>query len=547
MSKEVELKLRLPSSKARQIATHPALAGHLAEKNRLFNTYYDTPERELSQRGIALRLRRKGWAVWLMTVKGGESGEGGSGAESGEGCKGAESGEACKGAESGEGCNGAESGAGGLARRSEWEAPTQPGVFDFSIVTKPGLRAFLESRQAELQPVFTTDFTRTSWTIERAGAIVEIALDRGKITEGLAEGEARKPRHQSLCELELELLDGKTPDALFELAIELAADIPLHPEIASKAERGFVLADQSLRLPVKALASSVDAAQSPADAFRAIALTCLLQLQKNEAGAIAGDNPEYVHQARVAIRRLRSAFRLFAPALAPAFIDVYAPRWSKLAHQLGGARDWDVFLTETLAPLEEAFPGDPDLAVLRARGEAAKAKVQVSAGKALTQTQYSQLLLAFAAALFRVEPPTIALPGKKKSVLRKFAKRRLAKRGAMIEALLAEHGKMNAERRHELRIAFKKLRYALDFFAPILPRKRLEKYQASLAQIQDLLGNLNDQVTASRLIREIHLKSHPKGEPAPLTRGWIAGRTQLLLLALSSELRKFAALKQPWA
>ena len=513
MSKEIELKLRLSPSKARQIATHPALAGHLAEKNRLFNTYYDTPERELSQRGIALRLRRKGWAVWLMTVKGG----------------------------------GDEGGAGGLAQRSEWEAPTQPGVFDFGIVTKPELRSFLVSRQSSLQAVFTTDFTRTTWTIERAGAIVEVALDRGKITEGLAEGDARKARSENLCELELELLDGQSPDVLFELAIALASDIPLHPEIASKAERGFVLADQSSRQPVKAFASPVEAAQSPVDAFRAIALSCLLQLQKNEAGAIAGDDPEYVHQARVAIRRLRSAFKLFAPVLAPAFIEVYSPRWSKLASQLGGARDWDVFLAETLAPLEEAFPDDPDLAVLRARGEAAKAKLQASAGKALTQTLYSQLLLAFAAALFRVEPPTIALPGKKKNDLRKFARRRLAKRGAMIDALVAEHGKMDAERRHELRIAFKKLRYALEFFAPILPRKGLANYQASLSRIQDLLGTLNDQVTASRLIREIHAKSHPKGKPAPLTRGWIAGRTQLLLAALTSELRKFVALKKPWA
>jgi len=510
MSKEVELKLRLPPAKARQILSHPALAGHLAQKNHLFNTYYDTPECDLSRRGIALRLRRKGWTIWLMTVKGGDSG------------------------------------AGGLAQRSEWEAPTQPGVFDFSIVTQSELREFLEAQQARLQPVFTTDFTRTSWTIERSGSVVEVALDRGKIIAGeRVEGGigAGKPARETLCELELELLDGQSPDALFELAIELAIDVPLHPEIVSKAERGYALTDQTLRQPVKGFASPVSRTQSPAEAFRSIALSCLLQLQRNEKGAIAGDNPEYVHQARVAIRRLRSAFKLFEPVLLPAFIDVYSPRWRELASQLGGARDWDVFLDETLAPLEEAFPNDPDLAILRARGEAAKAKAQASAGKALTQTLYSQLLLAFAAALFRVEPPTIAVSSKLSNLtLRKFARRRLSKRMAMIEAVVAEHGKMNAERRHDLRIAFKKLRYALEFFAPILPPKSLAVYQASLSRIQDLLGTLNDQVTASRLIKQMH----PKGEPDPLTRGWIAGRTQLMVIALGSELRKFGALKKPW-
>ena len=68
-----------------------------------------------------------------------------------------------------------------------------------------------------------------------------------------------------------------------------------------------------------------------------------------------------------------------------------------------------------------------------------------------------------------------------------------------------------------------------------------------LVEEKQRLGTLNDQVTASRLIREIHAKSHPKGKPAPLTRGWIAGRTQLLLAALTSELRKFVTLKKPWA
>src|SRR5664279_1700720 len=99
MAKEIELKLRLPPAQARRLLAHPLLSGQRPQKYRLLNTYYDTPELDLCKRGIALRLRRKGWAVWLMTVKGGDGG------------------------------------AGGLAQRREWEAPTQPGVFDFGIVT----------------------------------------------------------------------------------------------------------------------------------------------------------------------------------------------------------------------------------------------------------------------------------------------------------------------------------------------------------------------------------------------------------------------------
>ncbi|MFZ4539978.1 CHAD domain-containing protein [Propionivibrio sp.] len=304
-----------------------------------------------------------------------------------------------------------------------------------------------------------------------------------------------------------------------------------------------MLADGSFAQPVKAIGSLVTKDMSPVEAFRSIALSCLVQLQRNEAGAIFEKNPEYVHQARVAIRRLRSAFNLFSPVLAPAFVEDFSPRWRELARGLGSARDWDVFLTETLAPLEEAFPDEDDLVVLRAKGEASKDEAQISVGTTLTQKAYSQLLLTFSAALFSVKRATIDDSKKLSGLsLRKFARRRLQKRAAMVDGLVSEHGKMNAEHRHELRIAFKKLRYALDFFTPILPPKRLTVYQNSLTTIQDLLGTLNDQTTASRLIGKLH----PKGEPESLIRGWIAGRTQLLIKALSSELSRFVAIRNPW-
>lgn len=509
MPVETELKLRLPSSQAALLASHPLLQGVVAHRCRLFNTYYDTPDLDLAAHRIALRLRRKGRSTWLMTVKGGDSG------------------------------------AGGLAQRNEWEAPTEPGVFDFGIVTDPDLRDLLESCRATLQPLFTTDFTRTSWLLRRGEAAVEIAFDRGRIGAGSSASGASAigTKREMICELELELVEGTSSDVLFDIAIELAADVRLHPEVSSKAERGYALALGAASPPAKAFASPVCKDMSPDDAFRSIALASVLQLQRNEAGAVAGEDPEYVHQARVAIRRLRSAFRLFSPVLTEAFIEVYSPRWRDLAKSLGDARDWDVFLSETLAPLEEAFPGDHDLRILRERSEAAKAKARKVAGVALGQNEYSRLLLAFSAALLRGEPPTIAAHRKAVSgSLRKFVAKRLQKRVAAIDRLTNGPGKMNAERWHKLRIEFKKLRYAVEFFSPLMSGKRLVAYQTALAAIQDQLGRLNDQATASRLIRDIH----PKGEPDPLTQGWIAGRTDLLISSLNDELRRFAARKKPW-
>ena len=72
MPKEIELKLRLSTAQAKRLASQPSLAGIKPQRFRLFNTYYDTPRFDLCQRGIALRLRRKGADIWLMTVKGGD-------------------------------------------------------------------------------------------------------------------------------------------------------------------------------------------------------------------------------------------------------------------------------------------------------------------------------------------------------------------------------------------------------------------------------------------------------------------------------------------
>lgn len=505
MSIETELKLRMAPSQARRISVHPALVEAPVRTIKLFNTYFDTPDFELRNRGVALRLRRKGESEWVMTVKGGASG------------------------------------AGGLAQRNEWEVPTQPGFFRFEVVTDDSLRAFLLDRADSLCPVFSTDFIRKAWTVTRPGGTVEVALDRGRIDAVAVNGGASLS--ESLCEVELELIEGSSTDVLFNLAIELASKLHLHPEIVSKAERGFALVSGAGAPPTKASAVCLTRDVPPVDAFRSIALSCLVHLQRNEAGAVAGADTECVHQVRVAIRRLRSALKLFSPVLSANFVDVYSPRWCELANRLGSARDWDVFLSETLATLEAAFPRDPDLAELILRSQRKKAVAQRKAGAVLTEKKYSQLILAFSAALLRIEPPTIAQTKATAGVgLRKFARKALRKRFALIEKSLGGFEKSSPRRMHDLRIAFKRLRYALEFFAPIFPGKRLLRYLALLTEIQDILGQINDQTTASRLIRAMH----PKRKPNPLTRGWIAGRVELLGKALVIEIRRLTEAKKPW-
>jgi triphosphatase len=132
---------------------------------------------------------------------------------------------------------------GGLAQRSEWEARVSPASSIFPTSTTRSCAAF-SKRRRPTSPVFTTDFTRSFWLLTpQEGTRIEVALDRGKIVAG--------ERQETICEVELELLEGDVAD-LFSAALALQAELPLHPEGASKAERGYRLARPAALAPVKA-------------------------------------------------------------------------------------------------------------------------------------------------------------------------------------------------------------------------------------------------------------------------------------------------------
>lgn len=485
MATEIELKLSLPASAARKLSAHPILRGLPHRRQRLENTYYDTPQLDLLAELVAVRRRKKG-GEWLLTVKS------------------------------------AEPASGGLACRSEWERPAHPDDLDLTMVDNAPLRRRLESHATALTPVFTTHFIRTAWQLDFAGARIEVALDRGHI-----ESAGRKA---VICEIELELLSGEV-SGLFALARALQQDLPLHPSTVSKAERGYALFRDAPLLPCKAklaaLAGDVDALS----AFRQMALNCLDQLQRNEAGLRRGDNPEFLHQARVALRRLRSCLKLFAPVLPTDFVRIYGNAWRQFAHSLNEARDWDVFEGETLPALCASFPADAGLQRLSVacRREAQRARRLAAAQFA--DPAYSRLLLDFGAALQ-------TLPASSAPDLAQLSRERLQRRARQARRLAKRLHELESAERHHLRISFKKLRYTLEF-AP--PGKGRKAYLKTLARLQEELGRINDQVSAARLLERLL----PNARPG-LAHGWIAGRQALLAAELPNAIKLWMAQPAPW-
>ena len=201
MADETELKLSLSAQDLPRLLSHPLLATPAAPQ-RLFNTYFDTPDLALKGRRMAVRERLAG-ETWLLTVKT------------------------------------AGSSTGGLSRRQEWEGPTTPGALDFAaLVDDAALAAELMALRPQLQPLFATDFERQRWVLPHGGARIEVALDQGRIHV------PGTPFTEALLELELELLDGPEA-ALLALAQALRqtphGPVRLAPSDASKAQRGLAL------------------------------------------------------------------------------------------------------------------------------------------------------------------------------------------------------------------------------------------------------------------------------------------------------------------
>lgn len=475
MPQETELKLELHPEDLPRLLAHPLLSVAAPRRERLFNTYFDTSTLALRAQRMAVRERRAGRRTLLTVKTAGTS-------------------------------------VGGLSRRGEWEAACRPGRFDFAaLLGDDALAQQLLSVAWQLVPVFRTDFTRRSWTLAHGGAVVELALDQGAITTGNAEGKHR----QAILELELELLSGPV-DALLDLAHTLALGpsgqaaqgLRLLPAQRSKAERGYALFTGERLSPTKAEPLVLDAQMSPVTAFQAAALSCLTHLQANEAGVLqplpddALPDPEFVHQARVALRRLRTGLHLFRAHLPRRFVAHWAAVWKGLAGRLGDARNWDVFVTERLpAWRSEPVPGVPVAPAEQALLDWVQGRRRAAhwrAAQALGESGHALHLLAFTRAL-------LALPtdGEPAQGLSDWARDSLRRRHAALRQEARRARRLGPEGRHELRIVLKKLRYAQDFLASVLPPRRLERSTEALVAAQELLGRLNDLSTAQTLLADV--------------------------------------------
>ncbi|MBK6854577.1 MAG: CYTH and CHAD domain-containing protein [Burkholderiales bacterium] len=480
---EIELKFQIPVPA--RAAVRRGVATPAAQVTRLRARYYDTPDGHLARAGVAPRLRLEG-DVWVQTLKAPGSGP----------------------------------------QRLEHEVVLAETGDDVHLdparhaghAAGDRLSAALDGRADQLMLRFETDVQRCHRLMRCEGASIEVALDVGQIRAGDAV--------LDLHEIEFELKSGAL-QGLFVLAQRWQQRHGLWLDTRSKAERGdLLLRGLGASPPASARQPLLREAMSPDQALRLMVGACLDQVLPN-ASAVAGGvgEPEHLHQARVGLRRLRTALRVFG-----AWSDAMQGQWpaqaAALFARLGAARDRDVLVAALLPQLRQA--GAPagleiDTAAAADVDDAAAALREPAAGALWIE------LMSFAhgspagpATDAPFDLSRLALP------LVDRLQRRLH-----VDA--SNFGALDDVQRHTTRKRLKRLRYALELVGSLCRPKALRRSLKRLQPAQAALGDYNDLVVAAEFCQ-----AWADREPhAWFVVGWCAAKQTQALSHATAVLAEF--------
>lgn len=483
MEKEVELKLEMTGEAADQIEASGLLVGD-PKITQQKSIYFDTPDGKLRKAGLSLRIRESD-GKRIQTVK------------------------AHRGS------------AAGLFARSEWEQSVNDDVPILCDSTP--IRALLGEATDAITSVFEVRIDRYTWLMNEGGTSIELVLDRGEAV--VCE------RRSSICEIELELKSG-VPAALFALARRIDAAAPARLGVLTKAERGHRLTEL-LETAAKAEPVKLSDHISTQEAFRTVVNSCVRHFRLNEAIFLLDRNAAALHQSRVAIRRLRSAFSIFKPMIGSTGADLREGfRW--LSSELGDARNLDVLL-------ERAGPGQLRDRIIVAREIAYDRVCEV-----LSSPRVRLLMLDFAEwAAGDTWAGSIVGDANSEKSARKFAIKALNRFRRKVKKDGRDLANADDRARHILRKDAKKLRYAAEFFASLFDRKgqkrHYKRFVRALQSLQDQLGSLNDLATAPAVLEKLGMTNDVDAREL-----LVSGKKKKLLRAAEKAHNKLTDIKRFW-
>jgi len=444
---EVELKFDLDGATAAQIGRHNLLSGAGRRTQRQESIYFDTANGDVRNAGYSLRVRRVG-KRFIQTAK----------------------------------VNGR---AAGLFDRREWEARVGRLAPDPQTLKQTPLGEI----DGLLQSVAQYEVNRTLWQVDRRTGRVEVSLDCGTVSAG---GPA-----VPFYELELELKGAKKA-RLFEIAKELGRDMPLQIGVLSKADRGLMVAQGSWGHAQKAAAIAINKDMAAGQVFVATIHECIRHLRLNHAALVAERDPEALHQARVALRRLRTSFALFRPAIRRNMTEPFRRDLHELGLPLGEARNLDVFLARRAGQI-----GVSDRRRLRLAQAEAYDHVLETLNGHHCRDYLLELLEWTASDAWQKRIASVPIGKSASKWLDAFWDKIFEKRK---ELLILDDKQL-----HRLRIRIKRMRYAVEFLAPLYTKKHVGKFISAIGEIQDALGALNDDIVSRQIASDLGVGEPCKG------------------------------------
>ncbi len=390
-----------------------------------------------------------------------------------------------------------------------------------------------------LRSVFVTEVDRTTVRLKARGAEVALDVDQGVIR---VENNGHS-RVEPICEAELRLVSGD-PARMMELALQVCETYDATLTHVSKAERGYALARPALKpRPRKATLVALTPDLTVGESFRTVVDGALEHLFENRVPVLRG-HPGGVHQSRVAMRRLRAALRAFKGVLPYDKRKAFNSELRWFQGRLAPARDWHVFLDETLPLISKANPDAGDhIEKLRRLAREERRRATHEAVEYLESKRYARLVLKFQTWLAELEDE---IPSREfNRPLVPFAEVVLRKTHRDLIRETRPLARLPGEDVHTLRKTGKKARYATEFFSPLWNGDDVQPYLKLMARLQDKLGSSNDAVVARQILWNIR-PGRLDADTIRLVQDWSDARIHNRIRAAQPHWRRLRRAKPFW-
>lgn len=254
------------------------------------------------------------------------------------------------------------------------------------------------------------------------------------------------------------------------------------------------------------------------------------------------EDVEHIHQLRVATRRASAALRIFAACLPSKFSQAAKKSLRRLRRAAGDARDWDVFILS----LDHAQPLQTDSG--RHAGDFLR-------GYALIQRTNAQAHLQDIAKheqqrfdeVCRILPQTVEEKDLCDSTrFCDVAAKQMQLLGTAFEGALSSNP-TDPPALHQLRILAKRIRYAMELFAPCFPPAFKDQLYPAVEQLQEILGQMQDAVVGIERLTLLRSEIQ-RFMPAywPRVRPGITGLISGLRRKIPTARRQFQAWRSRW-